>query len=876
MTLRPAAKTALTTLLIGMVWIWASDYYYHLSHHPETPFSDELMPSVKGSFFVLAISVVVYLLIRRSQRNLSRNAKTFRTLFVGNPVPMLICEPDTLQILDVNEATCELYEYRKSDLLKLKLSDLREDSADHSNLLQTERHLSSSNKKIFVELRSSQTIHEGKESLIIAAYDVTERQEIKNALLQRERLLDSLLLSERSYLIRVDLEGYYAFANELFKKDFAHISKDFVGVHFLQTVHPDDVEVCTIAAQKSIDNPGEIISVEMRKPGKTPGEFVRTSWEFMATLNEENEISGVQAVGVNSSQLEKVKKEGQKSQAQLAFILDTIIDGFILMDNDLIIEQCNQIFADLVESQVDDILGKSLTQVLPGYENTRSSVEIPIALKERKSRAFEAYNPFFDKWFSVSLYPYNNGIALFSRDMTEQKKRDLEIHTNEINLRSIINTTQDFIWSIDTDFRLLTANTPCVDWMSLQLQRPVKRGDSIIDVGPSDSLNSVFKSMYDECLRGTHVEKQIDMNKWSDYSNLLEVRISPIRDEENNILGAACFARDISERELQRAALIRAIERFDILSEVTQDAIWDLNPSTNFISWSKGLSTTFGYEVESTDLDWWSQYVHPEDVQMATRSLDECIKGSERSWACEYRFLHANGTYRWVLDRGIVLRDEDGNPTRMMGSMQDITPLKESQDEIEKLSHVAKHTSTGVVVTDAEGTIEWCNEAFLKLTGYTLSELIGQVPGDLLQGEETSKQTVEIVSQAIKDKTDVTVEILNYNKAGRKYWIRMAITPIFDGDKLKRFIAIETDISEEKHVQERLFIQNKNLREIAFTLSHDLRKPVSSILGLLQLYDKDNPGASMNNDVIKYLFTATKELDNMIHEIVKQTALIDE
>lgn len=111
----------------------------------------------------------------------------------------------------------------------------------------------------------------------------------------------------------------------------------------------------------------------------------------------------------------------------------------------------------------------------------------------------------------------------------------------------------------------------------------------------------------------------------------------------------------------------------------------------------------------------------------------------------------------------------------------------------------------------------------------------------------------------------MTLEILNYSKSGKTFWMRMNVSPVIQNGEVIRFMALITD---ERKINSRLINQNENLKKIAFILSHELRKPVSSILGLLELYNE--------NDIIKYMKKATEELDDKVHDIIRQSALIDD
>ena len=124
---------------------------------------------------------------------------------------------------------------------------------------------------------------------------------------------------------------------------------------------------------------------------------------------------------------------------------------------------------------------------------------------------------------------------------------------------------------------------------------------------------------------------------------------------------------------------------------------------------------------------------------------------------------------------------------------------KRIEAEIRRLALVAETTHNGVIITDKKGYIEWINEGFSKLTGYSLSEMIGKKPGELLQGPDTDTETITRISEALSRGESIREEILNYGKDGGSYWIELDIQPVFnESGEIEKYIAIQNDITQRK------------------------------------------------------------------------------
>jgi two-component system, sensor histidine kinase and response regulator len=135
--------------------------------------------------------------------------------------------------------------------------------------------------------------------------------------------------------------------------------------------------------------------------------------------------------------------------------------------------------------------------------------------------------------------------------------------------------------------------------------------------------------------------------------------------------------------------------------------------------------------------------------------------------------------------------------------------LQQQERESYKLALVAARTDNAVVVTDANGRIEWVNEAFTRITGFTMDEAMGRKPGSFLQGPDTDPETVKKIHEALSAEEGISVEILNYAKDGRAYWLSIEIQPMRDEDgRLTNFMAIERDVTLRRAEDRRQSIQN--------------------------------------------------------------------
>lgn len=180
------------------------------------------------------------------------------------------------------------------------------------------------------------------------------------------------------------------------------------------------------------------------------------------------------------------------------------------------------------------------------------------------------------------------------------------------------------------------------------------------------------------------------------------------------------------------------------------------------------------------------------------KTYSDAVLYGEGSPSIELQLYDSEGVSHWFEMR-LAHDDYEG----LIGSLYDIQRFKDfhvlltqQQEYTKRLSLVASHTSNLVIITDRYGLIEWVNQSFEKLTGYSCEEVIGKSPGKLLQGEQSDSKTKETMAIAIEKGTAFNVETINYTKSGNIYWVAIDATPVCDeSGEVKNFIAIQTNIT---------------------------------------------------------------------------------
>ena len=277
----------------------------------------------------------------------------------------------------------------------------------------------------------------------------------------------------------------------------------------------------------------------------------------------------------------------------------------------------------------------------------------------------------------------------------------------------------------------------------------------------------------------------------------------PVRGEAGRITALAGVVMDVTERRLAEQAAQESELRFAAMADAAPVLIWTagLDQGCNYFNrgWLDFTGRTLAQEMGHG----WAEGVHPKDL---TRCLEVYVQhfDARRPFRMEYRLRRHDGRYRWILDNGIPRYQADGSFAGYIGSCIDITEKRENEDRLHLQSVAMEMAASAILITNAEGVIEWVNAAFVRISGYTAAEAIGQKPSILKSGLQPASYYREMWDTILSGQV-WRGQLRNKHRDGSLFDEESIITPLTNSDgKITHFIAIKTDITERRKGEEAL------------------------------------------------------------------------
>lgn len=361
---------------------------------------------------------------------------------------------------------------------------------------------------------------------------------------------------------------------------------------------------------------------------------------------------------------------------------------------------------------------------------------------------------------------------------------------------TIVNQMREGLIVLDTQQRIVNINQTAQDILG-QEQREIvgKSAAEVFSVSPA--LQTLWQSIQQQ-KTGKTVRNVVKYNGRS-----YEIRISPLWGRRRRPMGALMFWRDIT-RQQQAEEEIRQHGAFlqNILESIATP-FYVINAEDYRIEVANSAARALGIGQHNTCYALTHHRQSPCDSEEHPCPLAQ-VKRTREPFIVEHIHYKPDGKPFYVEVHGYPILDEDGNVTQMIEYSLDITKRKAAEAEIRKLTRSVEQSASSVIITDTEGTIEYVNPAFERITGYSAAEAIGENPRLLKSGKMPPQYYQEMWQTLLRGEV-WRGEIINRKKDGTLYWEFNTISPVEDEKgRVTHYVAIKEDITERKMLENAL------------------------------------------------------------------------
>jgi len=562
--------------------------------------------------------------------------------------------------------------------------------------------------------------------------------------------------------------------------------------------------------------------------------------------------------------------------------------------------QANQPFV-VSDIEADVTLGDDILAVYR-RASIRAVICVPLFKEGRFRSAMAVHQNTPRKWTPKEIELVQIVVGR-SWEAIERARALRQLQTSEERFRTLVMTTSSVIWRTDAAGAVIAENPSWQSFTGQTVDEYVGQG-WINAVHPEDRDRTT--RLWSEAIRDkTPYLTEYRLRRHDGEFRYVIARGAPVLDSQGHAREWIGNCADVTDRKKQEAELAQSEQRYRLVADAANDAIWDWEMATQEVSWNEGVRTNFGYSIDEiqTHSGWWTDRIHPEDVQRVMADIHRHLELGPDSWQAEYRFRRADGSYAYVIDRGRVLRNAKGQALRMVGSMLDLTERRQAEHDLARLlteekRHAALLNRVAIASRSVNSILS--AESIARIVAEQACTILSATSGmtSWLTTADCQQHVLAASSSPSDLDSALTAQICNQNRPMRVSaaqsqppgCARLAVPLAAHGGKnlgaiqlarsdgnnfssedemvLLQLAAVASAGIENARLYEQVREQDRRKDEFLATLAHELRNPLAPIRTGLSVLKLASPDQKLPTEILDVMGRQIEHMVRLIDDLL--------
>jgi PAS domain S-box-containing protein len=660
--------------------------------------------------------------------------------------------------------------------------------------------------------------------------DITKKKKTEKELANKQRELEDYVDKANVALHWVDASGIIIWANKAELEMLGYSKEEYIG-HHISEFHADKDKIDDILTRLTNDEILHQYEARLKhKDGSISTVLINSS-----VLREEGKFLHTRCFTTNINDRKQMEETLRESKVRYKALMENLPAALYTCDAGGRITLYNQAAAELWGRE--PVLGKdmwcgSLKIFYPDGMTPMPLETCPMAITLKEGRAVKGKEIVIERPDGQQVFVQAYPVPLFDEagnitgavnmlmDISERKLAEKKL----AHLAAIIHSSSDPVISISLDGIVTSWNDAAEKIFGYSTDEMI--GQPLFKIIPEDRLNEEL--LVFERLKKGEMVKHMETKRLTKDHRLLDisVTISPIKNNEGQIIGASKILRDITAQKIQNEALRESEERLRMASESVKLGTWEYFPATKKMVWSDEARKILGVSNDFTPTkEFVLENMHPDDLEYVFKEVGD-VMGPEGQGEFQIKprmYRATDKQLRWLKVRGKIYFNSLGEAERFMGNMLDITEEKQAEQAIreseERLRMAVQSTRLGTwEYFPMAGKLSWSDEC----------KKIYDAPPDLevdynFFSKHIHPDDVALAQEAITNAMDpdgsgnydIQYRILRYSDQLPR-WIRAQGKVYFNLNRQpERFIGTVLDITEEKTQEQELKNSVKLFTEMA-------------------------------------------------------------
>lgn len=815
---------------------------------------------------------------KQLEENLLTSEEKWKDIFENANDPIFYTDIN-YRIIETNSKASYLYGYTGTEFKNITIFDIQEPGHTFFTDEQLKNfskgtgfeliHRTKDNRQIPVEISIRALERNNESGFIFIVHDLTLRKLIENKLIVSESKYRNLVETSHELIWTTNSYNIITFVNKAAVKIFGLIPEEMIGKKFTDFATPDQIKFVNSKLEEAIMSDAKSLQYENRITNKNNNEIYLLN---NCIINRDPAGNYLGMFGTSLDISERFEAEERTKYHNRVYSLLTSFNQLIVRAKDK-----NQILSHACRLAIDygmfkmawiGIVNNKNGNIEPAFmfgDSEKYLESVNININEDDNIRGPIVKAFKEKVYYVSNDIETDPLLLNWREATLSKGYrsfacfPIEVKNIVTAVYCIYSDKKNFFGKTETELMLELAEdiSFALEYIELEEERKniEERYKNIAEKSPvgiviqvNEKINFINPAGYKILGAELHTEltgkniyevihkdsKEIvkerisELNKGKSVGEIeekfikvdgtvIEVMVSAISVTLNNQKGALVFFRDLTEQKKAQKEIIETNERVKLIAKSTDDVIYDWYIETNEIWWNESFYDIFGFSNNShtRSISFWESCIKQEERQRILDSLSSAIQNKHDFWFDEYEFLKADGSYAYVFDRGYLLKNDDGKPYRMLGSMVDLTYRKKIENELkeseEKWRSLFENSPSIIFTIDRNLIVTGINRALSSIA--KPEKIIGKSSLELIDISEYQR-VKQIIDEVFRSQKAYSFNVLSSESDFKRNYSVQAIPQVKE-NLTTGITFIATDITEKILSDEMLKETNERLHALA-------------------------------------------------------------
>jgi len=689
------------------------------------------------------------------------------------------------------------------------------------------RIITKDKRDVWVSASGALIEYEGRKATFTTMRDITSEKAKEAALKESENRYWNVI-DNASESIFITQDWKIVFANRKGAEVAGLTQKDLIGLSFLDITHPDDRKDVADRYQRILDGKWSstpILARGIDSKGKTIWAEIREmpcSWDGRPA---------VMSFIVDITERKQTEEALRASEERFRALIENATDAVAIVgpNGEILYESPSS--RRISGYTTEEMVGHYVTEYI-APEDLGKVADLFTALKGHPGKAVPPLQVRFKhgdgSWHTAEMTVQNlihvpgiGGAVVNYRDITDRLKMEQALRESEQHYRLLAENVSDVIWMTDLNLRPTYFSPSVTDLLGYTIEEAMASTmqKTLTPASRKVALNAFHSALANEKAHPGSASAaptlELEFIRKDGSTVWTGTKVSFIRDSDGKAVAILGVSRNISDRKEAEKALKESEERFRALTEKATDGIAVVDSNGTLIYESPSCKRLTGYEPEEIVGKSLADFIDPNDLGWLAEAFESMKRqpGTPME-SIHLRFKHRDGTWHVAECSGRNLLD-DPKVKGVIVNYRDITERMRAEEERLRLSTAIEQAAEVVVVTDREGTIQYVNPAFTRITGYTSDEAIGQNPRVLKSGQHDQAFYKDLWDTITGGKT-WKGHFINKKKDGSLYDEEATISPIRSASgQITNFVAVKRDITDRKKAEEELRKSEERFRNLA-------------------------------------------------------------